>query len=96
MSQATALEWGASQRAALDHGKPMIYVCPPAGWATRALFTRMAGREGSSESRGLCSLCLVPDASDALDLAPSLADIVQHQPAHPCTGLTRTDRKSVV
>lgn len=92
MSQATALEWGASQRAALDHGKPMIYVCPPAGWATRALFERLGGAREPTDSTGLRTLCLVPDAADALDLAGALADARHHQPVHPCTGLTRTER----
>lgn len=89
MSQVTAVEWGASQRAALDHGKPMVYVCPPAGWTVRPLFARLPVPD---HANGLRTVGLVPDSSDALDVAAALADMPAHQHVHACTGLGRTER----
>lgn len=78
----------AAHRAALESGKTLIYVCPPAAWAVSPLLARLGG----SESRpGL--VALVPETEMAAALGERLERLTHLGPAHACTGLARTERR---
>jgi hypothetical protein len=79
----------AAHRAALDSGKSLIYVCPPAPWAVRPLFQRLASGTGEA----LDTLVLAPDGPDALALFTELAVLDARRPAHVVTGLTRSAKR---
>lgn len=72
-------------RAALESRKNVIFVCPPAVWALAPLVEQFPTVEGSA----LTSLVLVPDTSDAVELAAVLADSAM-APAYAATGVART------
>ncbi len=76
----------AAHRAALDSGKNLIYVCPPAAWAVRPLFERLAPHSGET----LETLVLAPDVPDALALLTELSALDARRPVHVVTGLTRS------
>jgi ATP-dependent RNA helicase DeaD len=78
----------AAHRAALASGKPLIYVCPPAGWALAPLLARFPSVEGSTPDM----LVLAPEPADAVDIAAAARGIADRTPVHACTGLTRTRR----
>lgn len=78
----------AAHRAALESGKSLIYVCPPAPWAARPLFARLPAAEGE----GLRLLVLAPETPGAVALGDSLGNLPSLAPVHPATGLARTDR----
>jgi len=78
----------AAHRAALESSKPLIYVCPPAGWALAPLLARLPSAEGST----LDALVLAPDPADVVDIAGAARGIADRAPIRACTGLTRTHR----
>jgi hypothetical protein len=78
----------AAHRAALESGKPVIYVCPPAGWAVAPLLNRLPPASGALPD----TLVLAPDSSDIADIAGAARGLADRAPAHGTTGLTRTRR----
>jgi len=76
----------AAHRAALDAGKPLVYVCPPAGWALVPLAARLAPGEGPAPQ----VLVLAPEPADVGDVAGALDTLTALHPVHGCTGLART------
>ncbi len=80
--------FAAEHRAAMEHGKPIVYVCPPAGWAIRPLFEALPQTDGP----GLETLVLAPEAGDVLDAAAALRAARPKGLVHPLTGLARTER----
>ena len=72
----------------MEHGKPIVYVCPPAGWAIRPLFEALPQTDGP----GLETLILAPEAGDVLDAAAALGAARPKGMVHPLTGLARTER----
>jgi hypothetical protein len=76
----------AAHRAALEAGKPLVYVCPPAAWPVVPLFARFGGAEG----RHPHTVVIVPDAGLAGDLAQALRPLPALAPLHLATGLART------
>jgi ATP-dependent RNA helicase DeaD len=77
----------AAHRAALEAGKPLIYVCPPAGWALVPLGERLA-----PGGDGLGPVVLVPEPADVGDVAGALDSLDALRPVHGLTGLARTAR----
>lgn len=75
----------AAHRAVLSAGKPLVYVCPPAGWALRPLFAQLEPGDG------LDTLLLVPNPGDAHDAAAALAGVVPGY-VHAATGILRSER----
>ncbi len=86
MSWEFAPTFDASERAALENGKPCIYVCPPAAWALAPLVERVPVPE-----RSAALLIIVPEHDDAADIAGSLGWIPSASPLFAATGLARTD-----
>jgi ATP-dependent RNA helicase DeaD len=78
----------AAHRAALESGKPLIYVCPPAGWALTPLLAEFPPAEGSTVD----TLVLAPDPADVVDVAAAARGLAERAPIRACTGLTRTHR----
>ncbi len=72
----------------MEHGKPIVYVCPPAGWAIRPLFGALPQTDG----HGLETLIVAPEAGDVLDAAAALAAARPKGLVHPLTGLARAER----
>jgi len=83
----SAPTFDAAHRAALDAGKPLIYVCPPAGWALAPLGARL-----TPPTDGGPLLVLAPDPATVTDVAAALATITTLGPVHAVTGLARTGR----
>jgi hypothetical protein len=77
----------AAHRAALSAGKPLVYVCPPAGWAARALFAALPHPAPSRPT-----LVIVADLATASDLVTALRPLTDLGPLHPATGLARTEQ----
>lgn len=75
--------------AALQHDKPLVFVCPPSAWAVSPVLRSLssAAREGE-----LATLILVADEVEAVDLTGALYDAPALRPMHPLTGIARTDR----
>ena len=88
MSWEFAPTFDAAHRAALDAGKPLIYVCPPAGWALVPLGERVV----SAAEAGLGTVVLVPEPADVGDVAGALDSLDALRPVHGLTGLARTAR----
>lgn len=86
MSWEFAPTFDAAHRAALDAGKPLVYVCPPAGWALVPLAARLAPGEGPAPQ----VLVLAPEPADVGDVAGALDTLTALHPVHGCTGLART------
>ena len=78
MSWKYAPSFDAAHRAAIAGGKPLIFVCPPAAWATRPLLELVASRAGN----GLSVLALVPDVAFGHDLTATLRTIPAFEPVH--------------
>ncbi len=78
----------AGHRAALDSGKNLIYVAPPAAWATRPLFAQLSG---TTESKGEI-LVLIPEIDMGADLVAELHGLDELRPVHLASGLARTTR----
>jgi hypothetical protein len=83
-----APEFDAASRAALESGKPLIYVSPPAAWAVRPLLERLP----SSAAQGLGTLILVPEHLLAAEVQVEAADLGSVAPVRLATGLERTSR----
>lgn len=77
----------AGHRAVLEALKPIVYVCPPAGWMLSPLFDQLSG-----EGEGTRTLVVVPDAAAVLDVAQGLGWLASLRPLHAATGLARTER----
>jgi hypothetical protein len=77
----------AAHRAALDTGKPLIYVCPPAGWALVPLVERLP-----AAADGPPLLVLAPDPATVSDVAAALGTVTALTPCHPLHGLARARR----
>lgn len=77
----------AAHRAALDTGKPLIYVCPPAGWALVPLAERLPVAPD-----GPPLLVLAPDPATVTDVAAALGTVTALTPCHPVHGLARARR----
>jgi hypothetical protein len=77
----------AAHRAALTAGKPLVYVCPPAGWAARALFASLPRPALPGPT-----LLVVADLAAAWDLATALRPLTDLGPVHPATGVARTEQ----
>lgn len=75
----------AAHRAVLSAGKPLVYVCPPAGWALRPLVEQFDAGDG------LDTLLIVPNPGDVLDAASALSPVIAGY-VHAATGLLRTER----
>jgi ATP-dependent RNA helicase DeaD len=82
-----APSFDAAHRAALESGKPLVYVCPPAGWALAPLLGRLAAGDA-----GLRVLVLTPEPSVAADLSACLGDGGALAPLHALSGATRAER----
>ena len=78
----------AAHRAALEAGKPLLYVCPPAGWALVPLLARLPAPRGD----GPTVLVLAPDSPDVADVGAAVRSQDALQPSHAVTGGARTDR----
>ena len=72
----------------MEHGKSIVYVCPPAGWAIRPLFEALPQTDGV----GLETLVLAPEAGDVLDASAALRTARPKGLVHSLTGLARTER----
>jgi len=72
----------------LEHHQPIVYVCPPAGWAVAPLFDALP----RTDAPGLETLILAPEAGDVLDAAAALQATTAPGLVHPLTGLARTER----
>jgi len=75
----------AAHRAALGAGKPLVYVCPPAGWPVQPLAAALPVAD-----RAPATLVLVPEIPAGLDLALALGTEPALHPLHVVTGLART------
>jgi len=78
----------AGARAALESGKPLVCVAPPAAWAVAPLFAGLRG----SDVAGLRVLVLVPNVGAAADLARILHHIAGFEPVHASSGSPRASR----
>ena len=76
----------AGHRAALTAGKPLVYVCPPAGWAARPLFAALPRPTVAGPT-----VIVVPEIAAAQDLAAQLLPLTDLGLIHPATGLARTE-----
>jgi hypothetical protein len=81
-----APSFDAADRAALESGKPLIYVCPPAGWALAPLARRLTPGEGA------VAVVLVPEPSAAPDLVDCLGTDGPPAPIHAVTAPGRAER----
>lgn len=88
MPWAFAPTFDAAHRAALESGKPLVYVSPPAGWALVPLAERLAPAAGP----GPDLVVLAPEPADVGDVAGALDTLAALRPVHGCTGLARTAR----
>ncbi len=88
MSWEFAPTFDAAHRAALEAGKPLLYVCPPAGWALVPLLARLPAPEGD----GPAVLVLAPGEPDVTDVAAAVATLDALRPSHALTGGGRTER----
>lgn len=86
MSWEFAPTFDAAHRAALDSGKPLVYVCPPAGWALVPLAARLAPAAEPAPQ----VLVLAPEPADVGDVAGALDTLDALRPVHGHTGLART------
>lgn len=75
----------AAHRAALEAGKPLVYVCPPAGWAAHPLGAALPPADTLP-----ATLVLVPETPAAVDLALALQVEPGLLPLHATTGIART------
>ncbi len=88
MSWEFAPAFDAGHRAALKTGKNLVYVCPPAWWATLPLFTHLT----AGSRPGLRNLVLTTHAMDVVEGAAVLRSSDTLHPVLAATGLTRTTR----
>lgn len=88
MSWTFAPSFDPAHRAALESGKPLVYVCPPAGWALAPLLHRLPA--GGTE--GPAVLVLVPEPSDAADVGAVAGAVPPLAPLHVLSGGARADR----
>ncbi len=89
MSWEFASSLDAAARAAIESGKPLIYVCPPATWAALPLFDHL----WSSGETGLETIVLAPGPSEAAELTDTLTTRDARQPICLVSGLARAARR---
>lgn len=78
----------AGQRAALETGKAVLHVCPPAGWTLVPLAAALPAPSGG----GLRLLVAAAEESVARDVASALDTLPALGPLHLASGLARSDR----
>ena len=83
----TSLDVGA--RAALEAGKPLIYVCPPAAWAAAAPLSALPD---VAPAEGPRLVVIVPEIGDALDVARTFRPLPGFEPILPVSGIARAAR----
>ncbi len=88
MSWTFAPAFDAAHRAALANRKNLVYIAPPAGWAVLPLL----GQLPAPEAAGVDLLMLVPEAAEAVELAPLVDTAEPLGPVHPVSGLARASR----
>ncbi len=88
MSWTFALEFDAAHQAALDRGRPFIYVAPPAGWILRPLLEQLPVSSGS----GMHTLIVVADSQTAVELRDDVASTASLGRTHAVSGLDRSAR----
>ncbi len=88
MSWEFAPEFDAAARAALNRGKSLVYVAPPAWWATLPLFAQFSG----AQDHRLRTLVLAPERAAVVECAAHLRSLEHLRPVHAATGLSRTIR----
>ncbi len=88
MSWTFAPDFDAASRAALDAGKPVLYLAPPAAWAVRPLLDRLPAHT----SPGLGTLILVPERLQAAEIQVEAAAVPALAPVRLAAGLERTGR----
>ena len=76
----------AAQRAALESGRSLIYVCPPAAWAAAPVLQRLPG----DDAPGLHTVVIAPETSIGRELARAANEIPARAPIHVATGLARS------
>lgn len=84
--ETSSLDAGA--RAALDGGKPLITVGPPAAWTLEPIF----GALPRDETPGLHVLVLAPEPGDLLEAARMIRRLPGGEPVHAVTGNARAAR----
>ncbi len=78
----------AGARAALDGGKPLVTVGPPAAWTLAPVFAALP----RDDEAGLRVLVLAPEPGDLLEAARMLRRLPGFEPVHPLTGTARATR----
>lgn len=79
----------AGHRAALEKGKPLLYIAPPAAWTLPPLWTHFP----TPATQNAFDLVLVPDVSVGLDVADVVRTIDERLTVHVCSGVARTARR---
>jgi hypothetical protein len=82
-----APSFDAAHRAALETGRSLVYLCPPAAWAALPLLSRL-----DAAGPGIALLAVVPERELAVSLERILDQIPGLTPAHALSGLARTER----
>jgi hypothetical protein len=82
----------AGHRAVLDAGKPLVYVCPPAPWATAPLFSYLVHDTArpTNAARPIRNLIVTGTVGAAEDFRSALRPVGTY--VHPVTGLARVER----
>ncbi len=88
MSWTFAPDFDAASCAALEAGKPVIYLAPPAAWAVRPLL----GRIPADTAAGLGTLILAPERLQAAEIQVEATAIPALAPVRLAAGLERTGR----
>ena len=78
----------AGARAALDGGKPLVTVGPPAAWSLAPVFLGIPREEGA----GLRVLVLAPEPGDLIETARMVRRLPSLEPIHALTGAARSTR----
>lgn len=77
----------AAVRAAIDSGKPVIYVCAPAGWALAQLAGTLPPAAAPAGT-----IVVTPESDDATDVAAAIGWRAPTHAAFAATGLARAER----
>jgi len=83
-----APQFDAAHRAALESGKSLVYVCPPAAWAVHPLLAWLV----DAERDGLHTLVLAPDAASVFPLLSEVLGVPGLEPACAVSGLARATK----
>ncbi len=88
MSLESAAPLDAGMRAALEAGKHVTYVCPPAAWAAAPLLSAIP----DVTTDGPRIVAIAPEIGDVLDVAGTLRPLPGFEPILPVTGIARSAR----